>query len=132
LLLLLVDPPSKDEMEQLPGLKNEIHGRPGAVKEDGLASGPGMALSIGRKAFGSAESPRDQHPQLACRFLFAARLNSFTIRGWWPEESVILSDNDGRSLGLLKPLEVVFTYLSPVEAGLSGALLLHRKLPSNL
>jgi hypothetical protein len=80
LLLLLVDPPSKDEMEQLPGLKNEIHGRPGAVKEDGLASGPGMALSIGRKAFGSAESPRDQHPQLACRFLFAARLNSFTIR----------------------------------------------------
>src|SRR5439155_23566950 len=59
LLLLLVDPTSKDEMEQLPGLKNKIHGRPGAMKEDGLASGPGMALSIGRKAFGSAESPRD-------------------------------------------------------------------------
>src|SRR6267378_6131948 len=52
LLLLLVDPASKDKMEQLPGLKDEIHGRPGAVKEDGLASGAGMALSIGRKAFG--------------------------------------------------------------------------------
>jgi hypothetical protein len=38
-LLLMVDPASEDEMEQLPRLKNEVHGRPVAVVENGLASG---------------------------------------------------------------------------------------------
>jgi hypothetical protein len=41
LLLLVVDPAGEDEMEQLPRLKNEVHGGPVAVEENGLASGLG-------------------------------------------------------------------------------------------
>jgi hypothetical protein len=49
LLLLAVDPASEDEMEQLPRLKDEIHGGPVVVEKDALASGPGPALSMSRK-----------------------------------------------------------------------------------
>jgi len=36
-VLLVVDPAGEDEMEQLPRLKNEVHGGPVAVEENGLA-----------------------------------------------------------------------------------------------
>ena len=38
-MLLVVDPAGEDQMEQLPRLKNEVHGGPVAVEENGLASG---------------------------------------------------------------------------------------------
>jgi len=64
LLLLVVNPAGEDEMEQLPGLKNEVHSGPVALKEDGLASGLELGLSTGRKPDPSAESQRNQHPQV--------------------------------------------------------------------
>jgi hypothetical protein len=49
LLLLAVDPAGQDEMEQLPGLQDEVHGGPDAEEKDGLASGLRPAVSSGRK-----------------------------------------------------------------------------------
>ena len=60
----MVEPAGEDEMEQLPGLKNEVHSGPVALKEDGLASGLELGLSTGRKPDPSAESQRNQHPQV--------------------------------------------------------------------
>jgi hypothetical protein len=49
LLLLVIDPAGKDEMEQLPRLEDKVHGGPVAEEENGLASGLGPDLSMGRK-----------------------------------------------------------------------------------
>jgi hypothetical protein len=68
-------------MEQLPGLKNEVHSGPVAVKEDGLASVQGRACQW-PGAICRLKTGETGIRKIPSTFPFVVRLGIFTIRGW--------------------------------------------------